>query len=60
MYKPFRTFDVDIGIIKEVIIERWRSFKYHAWHIKCAEEEETLVDDDDEETEFHRSETNRD
>eukprot|EP01018_Ginkgo_biloba_P011228 Gb_05719 [translate_table: standard] len=60
LYKPFRTFDVDIGIVKEVIIERWRSFRYHAWHIKRAEEEETLVDDDDEETEFHRSETNRD
>eukprot|EP01018_Ginkgo_biloba_P035772 Gb_33711 [translate_table: standard] len=60
LYKPFRTFDVDIGIVKEVIIERWRSFRYHAWHIKCAEEEETLVDDDDEEIEFHRSETNRD
>eukprot|EP01018_Ginkgo_biloba_P012987 Gb_37081 [translate_table: standard] len=60
LYKPFHSFDVDIGIVKEVIIERWRSLRYHAWHIKRAEEEKTLMDDDDEEIEFHRSETNRD
>ena len=33
MYKPFRNISIDIGLSTDIIIENWRNFRYHPWHV---------------------------
>eukprot|EP01018_Ginkgo_biloba_P038592 Gb_30228 [translate_table: standard] len=33
LYKPFRSFQTDIGLLKEQIIQNWHNMRYNAWHV---------------------------
>eukprot|EP01018_Ginkgo_biloba_P040472 Gb_22018 [translate_table: standard] len=33
LYKPFCSFQTDIGVLKEQIIQNWHNMRYNAWHV---------------------------
>ena len=33
LYKPFCDIYAEIGLSTEIIVEKWRNFRYRAWHV---------------------------
>eukprot|EP01018_Ginkgo_biloba_P033877 Gb_14372 [translate_table: standard] len=33
LYKPFRSFETDTGLLKEQIVQNWHNMRYRAWHV---------------------------
>ena len=46
MHKPFRNISTDIGLSIDIIIENWRNFRYHPWHVDRTPSSSNKVEED--------------
>ena len=46
LYKPFHNIITDIGLSTDIIIENWRNFRYHPWHVDQTPSSSNNVEED--------------